>query len=125
MTTEQYGCAAGVVKNTIYVVGGHDGNQNTLNMIEYLTVGNDGNPTATTWKMCMVTLSTARLYPAVAVIKDCLIIMGGDDNHGNDLRSAEVFDTKKNVSWNVPDMNKQRFGCAGCRDFPRVKSHCN
>ena len=112
MTTERHACAAGVVKNTIYVVGGRDGNRNGLNMIEYLSVGNDGNPTDSTWKMCTATLSTARNFPAVAVIRDCLIIMGGDDNHQNSLKSAEVFDTRRKVCWNLPDMKKERWGCA-------------
>ena len=28
------------------------------------------------------------------------------------MKSAEVFDTKRNVCWNLPDIKKQRFGCA-------------
>ena len=111
ITTKWSGCVAGVVKNTIYVMGGRDGNGNTLDTIEYLTARNDGNPTATTWKMCTATISTTRWYPAVAVIKDCLVIMGGGFSNRT-LKSVEVFDTKRNVFWNLPDMNKQQLDFA-------------
>ena len=93
------------------MVTGKDENCNILDTIEYLTVGNDGNPTATTWKMCTATLSTTRWYPGVAVIIDCLIIMGGANNYIVSLKSAEVFDTKRNVCWNLPGMNEKRYAC--------------
>jgi Kelch motif len=109
MTTARSGCASAVINNTIHVVGGNDAHGMAPKTIETLSVGTNNNQ----WNVCTSKMSTARCFPAVAVVAHCLVVMGGHDGDNNSfLSSVEVFDTKKSVWWSLPDMNKSRYGCA-------------
>jgi N-acetylneuraminic acid mutarotase len=108
MTTARSGCASAVINNTIHVVGGNDAHGMAPKTIETLSIGRSNQ-----WNVCTSKMSTARCFPAVAVVAHCLVVMGGHDGDNNSfLSSVEVFDTKKSVWWGLPDMIKSRYGCA-------------
>lgn len=109
MTTRRSGCAAAVVDSTIWVVGGYDCNWNVLNTAEYLTV----EPSAYGgWKLCPFQMSTKRVFPSVATVGHCLIVMGGKDDNGFNLSFVEVFDTKRHVWWRLPNTIAARWAAA-------------
>jgi serine/threonine protein kinase len=59
-----------------------------------------------------MTLSTPRVYPSVATISQCLIVIGGRRS-SKELNTVEVVDTKRNATWNLgANMNQPRCGCA-------------
>ena len=109
MTTARSGCASAVINNTIHVVGGNDAHGVAPNTMETLSIGKKNNQ----WNLCSSKMSTARCFPAVALVAHCLVVMGGHDGDNNSfLSSVEVFDTKRSVWWGLPDMTLSRYGCA-------------
>jgi N-acetylneuraminic acid mutarotase len=119
MTTARSGCAAGVIGTTIHVVGGNDAHGNAPKTMETLTiVGNKSHHGGAhaqhqQWQLVSQKMSTARCFAAVTVVAHCLVVMGGHDgDHNTFLSSAEVFDTRRKVWWNLPEMCHSRYGAA-------------
>lgn len=112
MRSVRWGSGAALVGNKIWVVGGWNQDETTLNTIEYLNVNLDTGMPAGQWTMSTTNMTEERNYPAVAAVGHCLVIIGGDDDDDNDLSSAEVLDTERDVGWMLPDMSVPRFSCA-------------
>ena len=107
LATRRFGSASAVVGRTIYVVGGQDGSGKALDTIEFLV----GDGTAS-WQLCPVKLSTPRMYPAVAAVSHCLVVVGGRNENQGDLASVQVVDTMRHVVWNLSSLRQARYACA-------------
>ena len=105
-------CAMAVVDRRIFVVGGSNGSP--LNSVEYLEFNEafrENNetagfifPSSSEWTIHNdLVLSLPRYLHAVVAVGSCLIVVGG-----HTLKSGEVFDTKRNVVFKLPDMTTAR-----------------
>ena len=107
LITGRFGCASVLLGNTIHLVGGQDATGTALDTIEMLLVGTFKS----TWKICSITLSTPRVYPALCVVGHCLLIIGGCGSNKRAFGSVQVLDTKRNAVWSLPEIPQARFGC--------------
>lgn len=107
LKTARFGCASELVGSTIYLAGGQDKFGATLDTMETLAVGTFQY----SWQEYPITLSVARMYPAICLLGQCLVILGGRDTRKRALKSVEVLDTKRRVVWTLPEMSQARAGC--------------
>ena len=124
----QFGLAA--IGSRVYVIGGYKmtGGEEQSTPVEYLDLltdsGNDRREfqestraSNLSWKMHKdLVLSVPRVGHSVVRVGSCLGIIGGHRNHGfsvengadDSVHSVEVFDTKHNKVWSLPDLWEAR-----------------
>ena len=120
MTVSRAFCGMAVVGHRIFVVGGYNRRSN-FNSVEYLDFIADSEenkedlscifPSSSKWKVHKdMVLSVPRHGHAVAKVGTCLIVTGGEYDIDGSTRSVEVLDTKRNVTFKLPDMAVGRSG---------------
>uniref|UniRef100_A0A7S2XPP9 Protein kinase domain-containing protein n=1 Tax=Attheya septentrionalis TaxID=420275 RepID=A0A7S2XPP9_9STRA len=110
----RFACASVFLDGKIYVVGGNDDSDNSLNTIESLSVSSDGNNWASSWHTYENFLATPRMYPALSTISHCLVVIGGIHKGEKEhvLESVEIVDTKRDIIWQCVDLNQPIYGSA-------------
>ena len=121
MTVPRSLCAGAVIGHRIFVVGGHNDDENRdLDSVEYIHFArpcdNDGTiketgSTIISFSSSWIThselvLSNARSSCAVVAVGSCLIVTGGQYNP-----TVEVLDTHRNHVWNLPPFGNDRVSC--------------
>ena len=114
---------AAVVGNSIYVVGGINNDDRTLDSVEVLTFNVDvdciigdaftvfGKSSAWTTSKDLV-LSKGRYWHGVAKIGNCVVVAGGYGIGGRRINSVEMLDPYRHVVWHLPDMTVTRSNCS-------------
>ena len=120
---------AAVMDNRIFVVGGYVNSEEST-LVESLLfqhqpqdkdhTNSNNNVTCTfansAWKMePHMSLSSPRLFHAVAKVGSCLVVAGGScNNHGSwTYTSVEVLDVQRGIVWSLPNLTIPRpSGCS-------------
>mmetsp|Transcript_36178 Transcript_36178/g.79030 ORF Transcript_36178/g.79030 Transcript_36178/m.79030 type:complete len:214 (-) Transcript_36178:136-777(-) len=114
MPRQRFGCAAATVGRSLFVVGGHDGEQAVSVCERFTVVGGLASPTCAPGWQQLPPLPTARHGGAAVSSGGMLYVVGGDDGKGplGSLAVAERFDPS-NWRWEtLPPVPTGRFGCA-------------
>ena len=112
------GCAAAVVKDKIYVVGG-------FLQVKHLSSCEVFDPNSSStkkWSKIPQEMKQGRSGCAAVGIDDKLYVMGGTMDHGHRLASMEVYDTTTQTWSILPSMNRKRSECAavGCKELQKI-----
>ena len=105
MSVARGGCAAACVDGLAYVVGGSDGDFNSLASAECF------DPLKGQWRS-LPDMSVARYGCAAACCDGLLFVLGGGDADENNLASAEIYDPSMRQWRSLPDMSIARRACA-------------
>ena len=129
MNSTRCAFGAAVVDNLIFVVGGSvNGRRSTL--VESLLfqeqpqdknkdhINTNSNVSCTfpnsSWRVePHLSLSSPRVFHAVAKMGSCLVVAGGYTTHGSWTNSVEVLDVQRAVVWSLPKLTIPRsHGCS-------------
>ena len=113
MTVPRGWCASVVIDHRIFVVGGHNRNCElaSVESLQFEERSNDETketacavfPASATWTTCTgQTLSTARRHYEAVAIGSCISVWGGKG------AKPELFDTERNMVWNLPPLTTDR-----------------
>jgi len=116
MPDQRFGCAAGVVGNKIYVVGGEDVDDNELASTVIFDISKQ--EWEETSEICPGRTSTPavpnmkekRGMLSVVVIEDYVFAIGGGDEHGQLSSTIEVLDTERNI-WSYAKTKMKLGSC--------------
>ncbi|XP_077295658.1 kelch-like protein 5 isoform X1 [Arctopsyche grandis] len=97
--------AATVNDDQVFVIGGRNNKQISMNSVErYDLVTN-------TWTN-VAHMLTPRCHPAIAVVGKEMYAIGGLDVSGNTLNTMEIYDTQQDKWAAAPPMKEKRSSCA-------------
>ena len=106
MPTARYGMCSVIFKDKIWIIGGKDTNDSTLNTIECYNLWTDR------WDTNVPPLQTPRFNAAAVVYHNKIYVIGGSDENGIALNSVEYFDPTitRNSQWQLDTnlLNKPR-----------------
>ena len=95
MPTKRYGMCSVVYEDKIWIIGGKDQNDSTLNIVEcYL-------PFYDKWDTLNIPLQTKRFAAAAVVYHDKIYIIGGRDENGMVLNTVESLDMQNDSQWEI------------------------
>jgi len=95
MPTKRYGMCSVVYEDKIWIMGGKDQNDSTLNIVECYLPFNDK------WDTLNAPLQTKRFDAAAVVYHDKIYIIGGRDENGMVLNTVESLDMKNDSQWEI------------------------
>ena len=130
MTVGRAHFAMTVIGSRLYAVGGMGPEEELWSSVEYLeledwverqgpqrsSINSSSHKVSSIWTNSwrihpQLVLDTPRSFFGMVRVGSCLVVVGGNNQEGNRLRSGQVLNTVDNVSWQLPEMIQERDGC--------------
>ena len=110
MSKKRHGCAAAVVNEHIYIIGGcgavRDGREDALPLTVVYDVRNSK------WSTVPASMSTPRSHMSATAIEEKIYVVGGLDDDCVVLSSVECYDTRTKGWTSILSMTTKRCSCA-------------